>query len=79
MKYPSPASKRSIRRANRNFRDVETSTRKGRRAARRSAESCEISRIVYKPGEKHEINTKLGNKLSAWMHTAGGSLKYHKM
>lgn len=76
-KHPDPKSKRSERRANRGFKSLETSCRKHRRAAMRSAHKREISGVLYPPGTKADTSLKLGGKLKSSSHNAGGSLKYH--
>lgn len=78
IKYPDPTSKRSIRRANRGFKSLETSCRKHRRAAHRSAWTRNISGVVHPAGTRTEFNPRPGNKLSSWLHNAGGSMKFWK-
>lgn len=72
-----PNSKRSKRRKNRGFKSLEVSTRKGRRAARRSADSRSIAGKVREAGEKATRETVQGGAKFGFIHTAGGSLKYH--
>lgn len=76
---PNPNSKRTARRAKRNFKGLEASSRKHRRAARRSLEVRNISGTVYDAGVKQDTDMRRGGKLKASMHNAGGSMKYHKM
>lgn len=78
IKQPDPTSKRSKRRANRNFQSLEVSTRKHRRAGHRSAWTRNISGVVHPAGTRTEFNPRAGNKLSAWLHNAGGSIKFWK-
>jgi hypothetical protein len=70
MKGPDPKSTRSKKRANRGFQSVESSTRKGRRAAKRIAIACTILGQKRKPGEDVQVTTKT-------THRAGGRLDYH--
>lgn len=72
---PSPESNRTRRRKNRGFVSLEQSTRKHRRALRRLMYNCTISKVVYEPGDKKLPD--LAGKIKVFMHTAGGSMKYH--
>jgi hypothetical protein len=73
---PNKNSKRSQRRQKRGFIDLYVSTRKGRRAARRSAWKRNISGVEYPAGTK--VLPKLhGGKLAVFMANAGGSIDYH--
>lgn len=71
MKSPDPKSSRSKKRANRGFTSVESSTRKGKRAARRSAIARTINGTLHAPG------SKVPNRAGQLEYTAGGSRKYH--
>ncbi len=87
MKGPDPKSIRSKKRANRTtmikgldnkanpFVNLETSSRKHRRANRRLLVSCNILRAQHKPGEK--VAVPIPGKASPSFHTAGGSVKFH--
>lgn len=68
---PSPDSMRSVRRKNRGFVSLEVSSRIHRRAKRR----LDASRFVY--GQLHPPGTKVGGGSGEFVHTAGGSIKYH--
>lgn len=70
-KGPDPKSTRSKKRANRGFRNLETSTRKGKRAERRSLIARTVNGTLYPPG------TKVPNRQGQLEFTAGGSRKYH--
>jgi len=70
MKGPDPSSKTTKRRKNRGFKSLEVSSRKHRRAKRRSAQKCMVGGKELKPGEKMVGSNDL-------MYTGGGSLKYH--
>lgn len=70
-KGPSPKSTRSKKRAARGFKSVELSTRKGRRAEKRSAIACTIN------GQRHAPGTKVPNRAGQMEYTAGGSRQYH--
>lgn len=73
---PMPDSLRSVRRKNRGFVSLEVSSRKHRRALRRLAEAQTISGVRYEAGEKHEIDLR-GGRLKAFIHTAGGAIRFH--
>lgn len=73
-KGPNPKSGRSKRRANRGFKNLTTSTRKGRRAAERSAIARTIGRDAHPAGTK--VMT-VGSGQKSWLHTAGGAFKCH--
>lgn len=75
-KVADPSSKRSKRRRNRGFQDLQTSTRKHRRAYRRQMSSRIIEGKVMAIGEKDEPSLK-GGKLKVFLHTGSGKLKYH--
>ena len=71
-KGPDPKSIRTKKRANRNFKSTTLSTRKGRRADKRSAIACTIN------GTRHEPGTKVPNRLTSKLEfTAGGGMNYH--
>jgi hypothetical protein len=72
-----PNSKRTARRKKRGFKSLEVSCRKHRRAARRSSESRSIAGRVKEAGEKGPRETVSGGAKKGFIHTAGGSLKYH--
>lgn len=72
-----PNSKRSKRRKNRGFKSLDVSSRKHRRAARRSSESCSIAGKLVKAGDKATRETVSGGAKKGFIHTAGGSLRYH--
>lgn len=76
-KTKDPNSKRSKRRAARKFQSLELSTRKGRRAARRSDEKCTIAGKIRKPGEKATRETVIGGAKYGFLHTAGGSMRHY--
>lgn len=71
MVGPDPKSKRSQRRKNRGFVSLEQSSRKHRRARNRSY----YSRFQY--GAAHEAGKKVDGGSGTFVHSAGGSLKYH--
>lgn len=71
MKSMNPDSKRSISRSNRGFKGLEQSSRKHRRAAKRSEQSRYQYGKVGQPGEKIQSGQK------GFLHTCGGSLRYH--
>lgn len=63
-------SLRTKRRKNRNFRDLETSSRKHRRAANRSVYARTHYGKLGKPGEV------MRGTADSFAHIAGGSIKY---
>lgn len=67
-KGPDPKSERSNKRKARGFKSVELSTRKGRRAEKRTAIACTIKGQRYAPGSKAGDHNEF---------TAGGSRQYH--
>lgn len=71
MAGPSPDSRTSARRKNRGFVSLVVSSRKHRRAARRSA----LSRLQY--GKVYEPGDKVTDGAGTFVHTAGGSIRYH--
>lgn len=73
-KGPDPNSGRSKRRSNRGFKSVVISTRKGRRAAERSAIARTIGRDTHPAGS--QVMT-VGSGQKGWLHTAGGANHYH--
>lgn len=81
MKHPDPKSKRSKRRENRGFKSLEVSSRKHRRALRRSYEVRGIfiggMVVVHDAGTKVEPDIR-GGRLKSFEQNAGGSIKYHK-
>lgn len=72
MAAPSSDSKTSIKRKNRGFVSLVVSSRKHRRAARRSA----LSRLQY--GKVHEPGDKVTDGAGTFVHTAGGSIRYNR-
>ncbi len=70
MNSPDPNSLRSKKRESRGFLDLKTSSRKHRRANKRSIIARKIGDTVYKAGERI-IPT--GEK---FQFNAGGSLRY---
>lgn len=72
---PSPESIRTRKRQNRGFKSLEVSSRKHRRALRRLTDSCTISGVTYEPGDKKIPDMR--GKIKVFMHTAGGSMRYH--
>lgn len=74
---PSPNSKRSVKRSNRGFKSLEVSSRKHKRAERRSNEVRTISGKILPPGTKAVPDLGAAKKTKAFLHTAGGSLKFH--
>lgn len=72
---PQPDSFRSIRRKNRGFVNLETSSRKHRRANKRRTIASTISGVLYEPGTK--VIPNIGGKIKVFMATAGGALHYH--
>lgn len=76
MKQADQNSNRSKKRSNRGFSSLEKSSRKHRRAIRRSEEKRMISGKLYEPGTKIDPDLK-GGKLKVFEANAGGSLKYH--
>jgi hypothetical protein len=75
MKTPDKNSKRSKRRANRGFVDLETSSRKHRRAYGRRSRACVLNGRHLEPGAKDLVQPGPGTNI--WTHTAGGSLNFH--
>lgn len=71
LKGPTFNSQRSIKRNSRHFVSLEKDSRKHRRAAKRSIQK----RTQY--GKLHEPGTKVDNGAGTFVHTAGGSIKYH--
>lgn len=69
MKGPDPSSKTTKKRANRNWKSLEQSSRIHRRALRRLGSACVIQGKQYPPGEKVAVNKS--------EFTAGGALKYY--
>lgn len=70
IKQPDPNSKTSKRRKNRGFKSLELSSRKHRRAKRRSINSLMQYGKILKPGEK------IDNGANSFVHTGGGSICY---
>ena len=71
---PNPNSIRSQKRESRGFIDLKTSSRKHRRANKRSIIACMINGQWYKPGSR--VLDASPTKMSSFMQNAGGSLKY---
>lgn len=76
LKYPDANSKRSMRRANRGFKSLEVSSRKHRRALYRLLQAGVINSKVEQPGVKAMCATG-PHARKGWIHTAGGSMRYH--
>lgn len=74
-KGPDPTSIRSKRRANRGFKSIEISTRKGRRNSSRISIKCNINGTIYVAGTK--MPDKSSPKMSSFMQTAGGGNDFH--
>ena len=68
---PNKNSNRSKKRAKRGFIDLDTSSRKHRRANKRSA----ISRYQY--GKIGNPGDKVSGGAKSFVHNCGGSIKYH--
>lgn len=66
IKNPDPKSKNSKKRANRNFKSLEQSTRLGRRIERKQVAGRIFEGKDHKPGEKNDEG-----------YTAAGSNRYH--
>lgn len=76
MKAPDQNSKTSKKRKNRGFKSLELSSRKHRRALRRSIEKRTIGGVLHEAGHKEEPDLR-GGRLKSFLHTAGGSIKFH--
>lgn len=76
MYQPNPNSKTSKRRKNRGFKTLELSSRKHRRALRRSIEKRTIGGVLYEAGHKEEPDLR-GGRLKSFLYNAGGSIKFH--
>jgi hypothetical protein len=75
MAQPDPNSKRSRRRKNRGFKNLELSSRKHRRANKRQDSARVFNGADHKPGEK--ANCASGpNPRRAWLYTAGGAINF---
>jgi hypothetical protein len=68
---PNKDSARSKKRENRNFISLEKSSRKHKRALRRSL----VSRTQY--GKLYEAGAKVNDGGDTFMHNAGGSIDFH--
>ncbi len=70
LKHPTHGSETSKKRANRSFKNLESSCRIHKRAKRRS----EQSRLQY--GKVHDAGTKVDGGSGTFVHNAGGSIHY---